>query len=146
MKQLLSAVVFAGLAAAAFAERAPEQRSDATHVVVGTVEGVYAREKQDTRYYVVEIAVEKVEKGTDVKAGQAFYVACYLWVPNYYKGKKLTKAQQKELAFRGGAYSGVPREGQRVRVYAMHQAKFANGRAGKYDGIYPDWFEIVKGK
>jgi hypothetical protein len=40
----------------------------------------------------------------------------------------------------------VPREGERIRVYAKHQAVYATGRAGKYDGIFPDWFEGVKGK
>src|SRR5262249_1343573 len=134
-----AALVVSGSSAEVFAERAPEQRSDATHVVVGTVEGVYVREKKGTGYYLVEIAVEKGETGAGFKPGEAFYVACYRWVPDYYKGKKLTEAERRELAFRGGAYSGVPREGQRVRVYAKHQAKYANGRPGKYDGIFPDW-------
>jgi hypothetical protein len=40
----------------------------------------------------------------------------------------------------------VPREGERVRVYAQHEAKYANGRPGKYDGIYPDWYEVLKRK
>jgi hypothetical protein len=135
-----------GLAAETFAERAPEQRSKATHVILGKVAGVYLREKGDTRYYLVEIAIEKVEKGEGFKPGGTFYVGCYLWTPDYYKGKKLTAKQKKELAFRGGAYNGVPREGERVRVYAIHEARYASGRAGKYDGVYPDWYDVVKGK
>jgi hypothetical protein len=47
------------VAASAYAERAPEERGKATHVVLGKVEGVYARDEGDTRYYLVEIAVEK---------------------------------------------------------------------------------------
>ena len=139
-------LVALGLAAETFAERSPENRSEATHVMLGTVAGVYLREKGDTRYYLVEIAIEKVEKGKGFKPGGTFYVSCYLWVPDYYKGKKLTRRQEKELVLRGAAYDGVPREGERVRVYAMHQAKFADGRSGKYDGIYPSWYEVVKGK
>ena len=135
-----------GLAAETCAERRPEQRSEATHVILGTVAGVYLRQKGDTRYYLVEIAIEKVEKGEGFKPGGTFYVGCYLWTPDYYKGKKLTPEEQKQLALRGAAYDGVPREGERVRVYAKHQAQYANGRPGKYSGIYPDWYEVVKGK
>jgi hypothetical protein len=135
-----------GLAAEALAERAPERRSQATHVVLGTVAGVYMRQEKDTRYYLVEIAIEKVEKGAGFKPGETFYVGCYLWVPDYYKGKKLTQKEQKQLQFRGAAYNGVPREGERVRVYAKHDAVYANGRPGKYSGIYPDWYEVLKGK
>jgi hypothetical protein len=145
---ITSAAVLAalGLAAETFAERAPEPRSQATHVLVGTVAGVYTREEQDTRYYLVEVAVEKVEKGEGFKPGDTFYVGCYLWVPDYYKGRRLTEDQQKRLALRGAAYSGVPKEGERVRVYAKHDAVYANGRRGKYTAIYPDWYEAVKAK
>ena len=135
-----------GLAAETCAERRPEQRSEATHVILGTVAGVYLRQKGDTRYYLVEIAIEKVEKGEGFKPGGTFYVGCYLWTPDYYKGKKLTPEEQKQLAFRGAAYDGVPKEGERVRVYAKHQAQYASGRPGKYSGIYPAWYEVVKGK
>jgi hypothetical protein len=107
---------------------------------------VYVREEKDTRYYLVEVAIEKVEKGEGFKPGGTFYVGCYLWVPDYYKGKKLTEAEQKQLAFRGAAYDGVPKEGQRVRVYAKHEAVYSSGRPGKYSGIYPDWYEVVEGK
>jgi hypothetical protein len=134
-----------GLTPGTFAERAPEARSQATHVVVGTVAGVYVREEKDTRHYLVEIAIEKVEKGEGFKPGETFYVGCYRWVPDYYKGKKLTEAERKQLAFRGSAYSGVPKEGERVRVYAKHDAVYANGRPGKYSGIFPDWYEVLKG-
>ena len=134
------------LATDTFAERRPEDRSEATHVILGTVAGAYVREKGDTRYYLVEIAIEKVEKGEGFQPGGTFYVECYLWTPDYYKGKKLTPEEEKLLAFRGAQYCGVPKEGERVRVYAKHQAKYANGQPGKYDGIYPDWYEVVKGK
>jgi hypothetical protein len=135
-----------GLAPETFAERAPEERSKATHVVLGTVAGVYAREETDTRYYLVEVAIEKVEKGEGFKPGATFYVGCYLQIPDYYKGRKLTEGQRRQLTFGAGAYSGVPKEGERVRVFAKHDAVYANGRPGKYSGIYPDWYEVVKGK
>jgi hypothetical protein len=145
---IIYAVLVAGLAlgAKAFGERAPEDRSGATHVILGTVAGVYSREEEGTRYYLVEIAVEKVDKGEGFKPGETFYVGCYLWIPDYYKGKKLTKKEEERLAFRGSDYSGVPKEGERVRVYAKHDAVYANGRPGKYSGVFPDWFDVVLGK
>jgi hypothetical protein len=148
LRWIIYAALFAALATAphTFAERAPEERSQATHVIVGTVEGVYVREERGTRHYLVEIAVEKVEKGRGFKPGQAFYVGCYLWNPDYFKGKKLTEEEKRQVALEGAAYSGVPKEGERVRVYAKHDAVFANGREGKYTGIYPDWYEVVKAK
>lgn len=135
-----------GLTTETFAERAPEERNAATNVVLGTVAGVYVREEKDTRYYLVEIAIDKVEKGDGFKPGGTFYVGCYQWIPDYYKGKKLTKEEQKHLEFRGAAYDGVPKEGERVRVYAKHDAVYSNGRPGKYSGIYPDWYDVLKGK
>ena len=135
-----------GLTGETLAERRFEERSEATHVILGTVAGVYVREKEDTRYYLVEITIETVEKGEGFKPGGTFYVGCYLWTPDYHKGKKLTPEEEKRLTFRGAAYDGVPKEGERIRVYAKHQAKYANGRPGKYDGIYPNWYEVVNGK
>jgi hypothetical protein len=127
------------------AERAPEERDKATHVIVGKVAGVYLREQKDTRY-LVEMVIETVERGEGFKPGGTFYAHCYLWVPDYYKGKKLTEEEQKQLALRGGAYDGVPKEGERVRVYARHEAVYRNGRPGKYNGIYPNWYDVLKGK
>jgi hypothetical protein len=127
------------LATGSFAERAPEDRKKATHVAVGTVQGVYVREEQGTRHYIVEVAVEKVEKGDGLKPGESWYVGCYLWNPDYYKGKTLSEAERKRLVFRGAAYDGVPKEGERIRVYAKHGW-------GKYAGIYPDWYDVVKRK
>jgi hypothetical protein len=127
------------VATIAYAERAPEERSQATHVVLGKVEGVYARDEGDTRYYLVEIAVEKAEKGDNVKPGETFYVRCYLLIPDYYKDKKLSAREQERVALRGPGYDSVPKEGERVRVYAKCWS-------GKYDGIYPNWYEVVKKK
>jgi hypothetical protein len=127
------------LATGSLAERAPEDRNQATHVVVGTVEGVYVREVKEFRHYVVEIAVEKVEKGASLKAGEMLYVRCYQWNADYHKGKTLSEKEQKEIALRWSSYSGIPKEGERVRAYVKH-------RAGKYDGIYPAWYDVVKGK
>jgi hypothetical protein len=141
MHRIVCAVVLAAgtLATGSLAERAPEDRQQATHVVIGRVEGVYVRKDERTLHYIVEIAIEKVEKGAGLKPGEAFYVGCYLWDPDWLKGKKLSEKEQRALALEGPAYDGVPKEGQRVRVYAKHGW-------GKYAGIYPDWYDVLKGR
>jgi hypothetical protein len=66
-------------------------------------------------------------------------VGCYLWDPNWRPPKPLTERQQKELVMQGAAYDGVPKEGERVRVYARH-------RWSKYLGVYPNWYDPLPGK
>src|SRR5262249_45150204 len=127
------------LATGAFAERAPEDRRQATHVVVGKVAGVYVRKAEGTLHYVVEIAIEKIEKGAGLKVGEMFYVHCYQWDPDWLKGKRMSPAEQKQLAFRGAAYDSIPKEGERVKVYAKH-------RGGHFAGIYPNWYDVIKEK
>jgi hypothetical protein len=126
-------------APAAVGERAPEDRRQATHVVVGKVEGVYVRKDQGTLHYVVEIAVEKAEKGDGLKPGEMFYARCYQWDPDWLKGKKLSEEEEKQLALRGAAYDGVPKEGERIRAYTKHGW-------GHYSGIYPAWYDTIKDK
>jgi hypothetical protein len=147
---LTCAALFAasGLAAETFAERPPEERSKATHVILGTVKAVYVRDGDDVRQYLVVIAIEKVEKGEGFKPGETFYVGCYRSsIPDFYRGMALTAEERKRLYRREGyGYEKVPKEGERVRVYAKHHVVYANGRPGKYDGIYPDWYDVVTDK
>jgi hypothetical protein len=127
------------LATGVLAERAPEDRRQATHVVVGKVEGVYVRKAAGTLHYVVEIAIEKIEKGDGLKVGEMVYVRCYQWDPDWLKGKRLSEEEQKQLAFRGAAYDSIPKEGERVKLYAKHGG-------GHFAGIYPDWYDVIKDK
>jgi hypothetical protein len=121
------------------AERVPEDRRQATHVVIGTVEGVYVRKDEGALYYVVEIAVGKVDKGDGLKPGEALYVRCYMWDPDWRKGKKLSEEEERRLVFRGAAYDGVPKEGERIKAYIKHGW-------GKYAGVYPAWYDVLKEK
>jgi hypothetical protein len=50
-----------GLPVVTFAERPPEERSQAWHVILCMVAGVYTRDEQDRRPYLAEIAVVKDE-------------------------------------------------------------------------------------
>jgi hypothetical protein len=138
-RNLISVILPAIACGVVVAERAPEQREEATHVILGTVEGIYAREAKRTRHYLVDIAVTAVERGAGVKPGDRFYVRCYLWNRDYAKGKNLSEEEKKQLALEWSSYDGVPKEGERVRV-------FAKQRGAVYDGIYPAWYDVIKGK
>jgi hypothetical protein len=130
------------VALVSLADRAPEDRADATHVVVGVVEDVYSQEgaKGANRGHVVAIAIEKVERGEGLKAGDTFYASCYRPNPNAPDLKKLTEKQQKEYLFTvDGGYNLVPKAGDRVRVFVRHHR-------GKYAGIFPDWVDVLQDK
>jgi hypothetical protein len=83
MRRALSAgVIVAIVSGAALGERAPEDRKDARLVLVGTVKKVTSeREKLEEdgeiTYYTATVAVEKVERGKDVKAGEDIKVYWY---------------------------------------------------------------------
>jgi hypothetical protein len=138
------AALAAGLAwpVIAFADRAPQSRDRATHVVVGRVEDVYTQEgaRGANRRHVVEIAVEKVERGGRLKAGDTFYASVYMPNPNAPDTKKMTPRQREEyLLSVDGGYDALPKSGDRVRVFVIHSA-------GKYTGVFPSWMDVLKGK
>jgi hypothetical protein len=136
---LVFALVPPELLSSAHAERAPEEKSFASHVVVGVVEGVYVRKENGTFHYMVEIAVEKVEKGDGLKTGATLYVSCYQHDPNWLRGKNLTEKEKKQYGYRGSSYESVPKEGERIRAYAKQWGS-------KYSAIFPSWYESIKGK
>jgi hypothetical protein len=121
----------------AYAERIGEDRTEATHVAVGKVEAVYERVDKGYRHYVVEVAVEKADKGEGLKAGDTLYARCYRWNGDYYKDK--TQAEKKRALLSFSSYDGVPKEGDRVRVFLERQG-------GKYVGVYPDWYDVLRAK
>src|SRR5579885_2496511 len=107
-------------AAVAFADRRPEDRKEATHVVVGRVEDVYAQEGAAgaNRHYVVEIAIEKVERGDGLKAGEVFYGSCYRPNPKAPDLSKLSEREREAYLFTvNGGHNAVPARGDRVRVF-----------------------------
>jgi hypothetical protein len=121
-----------------FAARRTEDRSHASHVVIGSVKKVHVEKEKGFLNYVVEIAVEKVEKGDGLKPGDTFQVRCYLKDPDWLKGETLTEKERREDGLRrDSSYQGVPEEGKQIRVYAKKSGD-------KYDGIYPNWYDVIK--
>jgi hypothetical protein len=123
-----------------FADRPQESRDKATHVAIGRVEGVYAQEGATgaNQRCVVEIAVEKVERGGGLKAGTALYASIYRPNPKAPDLKKMTEREQKRyLLTVDGGHDAAPRPGTRVRVFLIHSA-------GTYTGVFPRWVDVLK--
>ena len=55
------------------AERKPQRRSEATHVVVGQVTGVFESARSEYIRRVVRIRVEAIDRGDGLVAGRYFY-------------------------------------------------------------------------
>jgi hypothetical protein len=109
------------------ADRPDEGRKQADYVISGTVHAVYVQDTKGYRMYVVEIKVEEVEKGARLKKGDTFRAFCY---------------QLKEgfggLEYDTAGHTAVPKVGQRIKAFVK------DGR-GRNEGIYPDWFDVIRG-
>ena len=110
----------------AHGERRHEKRSEATHVLEGEVVAVYERKTKAFRHYIVQLRVEKIEKGKNVAVGDFLYASCFL----------RDKVSRPVMPGPGG-HAAVPTEGQQVKV-------FLNRNRGLWEGVYPDWFDVVK--
>ena len=133
-------VIGLALPVATFADRPPESRDKATHVVVGRIEGVYAQEGATgaNQGCLVEIAIEKVERGDGLATGKLLYVSIYRNNPNAPGQKKMTERELKQyLLTVDGGHNPPPGKGTRVRVFLLHSGE-------RYTGIFHDWVEVLK--
>jgi hypothetical protein len=122
---LVAVVIELGSAVAA---RPGEPRQKADFVVTGTVMAVYQNESEGYHNYIIEVRVEEVEKGKDIKPYDTFRAFCYQRKPG--KGG---------LQFDTAGHKTVPKEGDRVKMYVMRAR-------GKYEGTYPDWVDVLPPK
>ncbi len=122
--RLVSTLALA-LGTAAFADRPVEKKENATHVVIGTVEAVFTHESKYYRDYIVEIRISEVAKGRGLHPGDVCYASCY-------RRKKGAGGLEADSA----GHTSVPNEGQQVKV-------FVNYHQGKFDGVYPNWYETL---
>jgi hypothetical protein len=106
------------------AERPTERRADADLVVVGKVSGVFIRETEGYKHYLIEVYVESMEKGSG-RRGDILRLSCYQRRPG-----------KDSLEFDSAGHSAVPKEGQRIKA-------FANAKRGRNEGIYPEWFDVL---
>jgi len=108
-------------------ERINEFRKDATHVVLGEVTKVFKSDGEEYVGYVVRIQVEALEKGAGPAKGQHFYAECFERKPHIGPGGPAPGAS---------GHSGVPKVGDRVRV-------FTNEKKAIYEGVYPNWYDVL---
>jgi len=115
------------LAAAAHAEKAPEDKEKAEFVLTGKVMRVYSRGEGRLTEYIVQMSVQEVHKGEGVKKGDAFYIYCFQ------KSRPLIPVAEPR------GHSAVPKEGQVIKAYV-------HDRAGRHEANYSHWFEVVEVK
>jgi len=108
------------------AERPTQKRENADYIVTGKVTAVYSQETDGYRNYIIDIRVEKVEKGAGIKKGELFRAFCYQRKPG--KGG---------LQYDSRGHTQVPKEGQKVKA-------FVNRARGLYEGVYPNWFDVLQ--
>lgn len=126
MRALTMSLVLACAAGAALAIVAPRRekadlspealRSTATHIVLGEVKQIWTRAESsgswDTTRYVAEIAVELVEKGEGLEPGALVYARYW---HREWDGWGAPPADTN-------GHRGLPRAGERVRVYLARDA------------------------
>ncbi|HEY1377148.1 MAG TPA: hypothetical protein VGF55_10165 [Gemmataceae bacterium] len=129
----------------AAAERVPLDaaglNAESTHVLTGTVKAVYSRDVQSTLYgagtvethSVLEIEVEAVEKGDNVKPKDVVYARCWR-----------LKQRGADGLRPGPSGHFVPADGARVRVY-LHRGNYPP--TGQTDNgfavVYPNGIELT---
>lgn len=110
------------LCATAAAERAPDDRDQADYVVTGKVTKVFERHQGRTTQYIVQILIDEVHRGADLKPGQLFYTNCF-------RTRRALIPQPEP-----SGHDAVPAEGQTIKAYVYD-------RQGAHEGNYPDWFD-----
>lgn len=110
-----------------FAARMGDSRDDADYVLTGTVKDLYSSVGEGYTHYIVEISVEAVEKGKDVKPNDTFRAFCY------------KRTGPASLALDSAGHNTIPKPGDRVKMFVIRGQ-------GKFEGVYPDWVDILPPK
>jgi hypothetical protein len=129
---VLGLVVLAGSARAEKVDMSPAAlRDTATHVVVGEVKGVYARDVDAdswrTRHYVAEVAVRDVEKGDGIAKSSLVYAR--YWHHEHWLG------DPARVPIGTGGHRGLPKEGETLRIYLARDAYDGFGTENKDGGF-----------
>jgi len=125
-------LILALTAGSALAERPPETRAEADHVVTGVIEKI---ETENSDFgggikteYKATLRVTKVERGAGIKAGKTIAVHWF----------HVTKRPAKSMPGAYGHHYEVARKGAAVRVYLMKGPE-------RLEVIYgADGMEVVK--
>ncbi len=139
---LLAVLIFApAVARSEKANMSAEQlRKAATHIVTGTVEAIYVREVEEgswkVKHHVAEVAIDKVEKGDDLKSGGLVYAR--YWTRRWNSRKPMPPSTT--------GHRGIPKEGDSLRIYLARNAYhgFGTGKDGGFDVFGANGFEKLK--
>jgi hypothetical protein len=116
--------------------RRPEKRDEATHVFIGQVQALHEEREDRVVNYLVEIKIESVEKGEGIEPGSTVPVHCYIAIPSPDLVRDKPKKKIWTIGRPPGSYDRVPKEKDRVKVYARKTKE-------TYDGIYPNWYDAA---
>jgi len=121
----------------------PEQlKKESTHIVTGVIKAKYGRDVESKLYgagsvetqYVVEIEIDAIEKGDELKPKDFVYGRCW----------RLKKHGALGLV-PGPSGHSIPDEGQRVRVYLARGKYSPTGQNDRgFAVVYPNGFETLK--
>lgn len=148
---LLSVIVLLLATAPASAERAMTEkarRDEATDVFVGVVSDRYSKRVSFKRNgdenienrYLLEIAIEEVEKGSLAKGTLGYVRAWDVAVHGRLDAAGLPPIGE-------GGHSPIPNVGDRVRVFCVRgEYRFMPQSDAGYAAVYPSGFEIVRAK
>jgi hypothetical protein len=106
-------------------------QKQSTHVVTGKVESIYTYEEKDAEwlktYGVVEIRLERIEKGENLESGHTIYARFWrqTWIG---QGVPPTFASGHQL----------PRRDDTIRGYLQR-------KDGRFEALLPNGFEIISG-
>jgi hypothetical protein len=112
----------------------------ATHVIVGDVLQIFERKHSDqdwnTTYYVAEVRVNEVEKGSEVVRNQLVYVRYW----------RRTRVDPGRVVFSTSGHRGLPKEGETLRIYLSRNAYdgFGTTTDGGFNVIGANGFEKIK--
>jgi hypothetical protein len=118
-------------------ERRTEKRDEATHVFTGQVKALHEEKVDGVINYRVEVTVESVEKGEGIKPGDNVPVNCYMAMPRLGIPSDKRKSKVLIIGPRPGSYHSVPKENERIKIYARKVNESFNGN-------YPDWYDVIK--
>ena len=115
-------------------------RKAATHIVTGEVKAIYQRVVKEGNWkvtrYVAEVAIEKVEKGDDLKADGLVYA-------RYWRRSWNSRKPQPPST---GGHRGIPKEGDTLRIYLARNAYdgFGTVKDNGYTVFGANGFEKLK--
>jgi hypothetical protein len=114
-----------------------ELKETATHVIVGDLLKIFERKQTDkdwnTTYYVAEVRVNEVEKGSDIVRNQLVYVR--YWIRS--------RADPNRIVISTSGHRGLPKEGETSRIYLSQNAYdgFGTTTDGGFNVIGANGFE-----